>query len=119
LINPFISSLSQGHLGRQLVLAAFFLNIGFQPMKLNRLFGLVALLLLGTAHAQDARRGAELYMQLPGGVASCVSCHGPEPQGNRNSLLKAANNPQALTKALATVGVMSYIRASLDDAGII
>ncbi len=57
-------------------------------------------------------------MQLPGGVASCVSCHGPEPQGNRNSLLKAANNPQALTKALATVGVMSYIRASLDDVGI-
>jgi cytochrome c553 len=87
-------------------------------MKLNKLFGLAALLLLGTAHAQDARRGAELYMQLPGGVASCVSCHGPEPQGNRNSLLKAANNPQALTKALATVGVMSYIRASLDDAGI-
>jgi cytochrome c553 len=71
-----------------------------------------------SAHAQDARRGAELYMQLPGGVASCVSCHGPEPQNNRNSLLKAANNPQALTKALATVGVMSYIRASLDDAGI-
>ena len=87
-------------------------------MKLSRLFGLVALLLVGTAHAQDARRGAELYMQLPGGVASCVSCHGPEPQNNRNSLLKAANNPQALTKALATVGVMSYIRASLDDAGI-
>ena len=71
-----------------------------------------------SAQAQDARRGAELYMQLPGGVASCVSCHGPEPQGNRNSLLKAANDPQALTKALATVGVMSYIRASLDDAGI-
>ncbi|MFM2449150.1 MAG: hypothetical protein RIS44_1600 [Pseudomonadota bacterium] len=87
-------------------------------MKLSRLLGLVAPLLVSTAHAQDARRGAELYMQLPGGVASCVSCHGPEPQGNRNSLLKAANNPQALTKALATVGVMSYIRASLDDAGI-
>ncbi|XVJ70385.1 MAG: choice-of-anchor D domain-containing protein [Rhizobacter sp.] len=77
-----------------------------------------ALGLAASAQAQDARRGAELYMQLPDGVASCVSCHGPEPQGNRNSLLKAANNPQALTKALATVGVMSYIRASLDDAGI-
>jgi cytochrome c553 len=102
-----------------LVLAAFFLmNTGFQPMKLSRLFGLVALVLAGSVQAQDARRGAELYMQLPSGVASCVSCHGPEPQGNRNSLLKAANNPQALTKALATVGVMSYIRASLDDAGI-
>jgi cytochrome c553 len=116
----FIASfLSQGNLGRRFVLAAFFLiNKNSQPMKLNKRFGLAALLLLGTAHAQDARRGAELYMQLPGGVASCVSCHGPEPQGNRNSLLKAANNPQALTKALATVGVMSYIRASLDDAGI-
>lgn len=77
-----------------------------------------ALGLAASAQAQDARRGAELYMQLPGGVASCVSCHGPEPQSNRNSLLKAANNPQALTKALATVGVMSYIRASLDDVGI-
>ncbi len=70
------------------------------------------------ALAQDAKRGAALYMQLPGGVASCVSCHGPEPQGNRNSLLKAAGNAQALTQALATVGVMSYLRASLDDAGI-
>lgn len=70
------------------------------------------------AAAQDARRGAALYMQVPGGGASCVSCHGPEPQGNRNSLLKAADNPQALTKALSTVGVMSFLRASLDDAAI-
>lgn len=59
-----------------------------------------------------------LYMQLPEGLASCVSCHGPEPQGNRNSLLKAADNPQALTKALATVGVMSYLRAGLDDGAV-
>ncbi|MFM8899362.1 MAG: choice-of-anchor D domain-containing protein [Burkholderiales bacterium] len=87
-------------------------------MALRKLKGLAVLLVTGMAQAQDARRGAELYMQLPGGVASCVSCHGPEPQGNRNSLLKAANNPQALTKALATVGVMSYIRASLDETGI-
>lgn len=121
-----------------MVLAAFFsvafLNTTFalslskgrintETTMLYKLFcSLLTLMLFATvadaAHAQDARRGAELYMQLPGGVASCVSCHGPEPQGNRNSLLKAANNPQALTKALATVGVMSYIRASLDDAGI-
>jgi cytochrome c553 len=75
-------------------------------------------LLATPAAAQDARRGAALYMQLPGGGASCVSCHGPEPQGNRNSLLKAADNPQALTKALSTVGVMSFLRASLDEAAV-
>jgi cytochrome c553 len=75
-------------------------------------------LLATSAAAQDARRGAALYMQLPGGGASCVSCHGPEPQGNRNSLLKAADNPQALTKALSTVGVMSFLRASLDEAAV-
>ncbi len=68
--------------------------------------------------AQDARRGAGLYMQLPNDVPSCVSCHGPEPQGNRNSLLKAARNPPALIKALSTVGVMSYLRASLHDGDV-
>jgi cytochrome c553 len=70
------------------------------------------------ACAQDAARGAGLYMRLSDGVASCVSCHGPEPQGSRNNLLRAAGNPQALTKALATVGVMSYLRASLADGDV-
>lgn len=79
----------------------------------------LALCMLATpCLAQDAARGAMLYMQLPNGLASCVSCHGPEPQGNRNSLLKAADNPQALTKALATVGAMSHLRAGLDEGGV-
>jgi mono/diheme cytochrome c family protein len=40
--------------------------------------------------AQDAVRGAGLYLQLPGNLASCVSCHGPDPAANRNNLLRAA-----------------------------
>lgn len=69
------------------------------------------------AAAQDAHRGAELYMQLPG-TASCVSCHGPDPAGNRNNLLKAANNPLALLKALNAVGAMGYLKPLLDDVAI-
>lgn len=77
----------------------------------------VALLMPLAAQAQDASRGAQLYLQLPG-VASCVSCHGPDPSQGRNNLLRAADQPQALQKALSTVGVMGYLKPLLADADV-
>ena len=70
------------------------------------------------ALAQDASRGAQLYVQLPGETPSCVSCHGPDPTQNRNNILRAADRPATLLRALNTVGVMGYLRDSLNDAAI-
>jgi cytochrome c553 len=70
------------------------------------------------ALAQDASRGAQLYVQLPGETPSCVSCHGPDPTQNRNNILRAADRPGTLQRALNTVGVMGYLRDSLNDAAI-
>jgi cytochrome c553 len=70
------------------------------------------------ADAQDAARGAQLYLQLPSEAPSCVSCHGPDPTHNRNNILRAADRPAALQRALNTVGVMGYLRDSLDDQRI-
>lgn len=72
----------------------------------------------GGTLAQDASRGAQLYVQLPSGAPSCVSCHGPDPTQNRNNLLRAADRPATMLRALSTVGVMGYLRDSLDDAGV-
>jgi mono/diheme cytochrome c family protein len=69
------------------------------------------------AGAQDATRGAGLYLQLPG-VASCVSCHGPDLLANRNGFLRAADNPQALQKALNAVGVMGYLKPVLGETEV-
>jgi len=69
------------------------------------------------AAAQDAQRGARLYLQLPA-VASCVSCHGPDPSQNRNNLLFAADRPAALQKALNGVGVMGYLKSVLSDTDV-
>jgi cytochrome c553 len=80
-------------------------------------FGAAALLAVAAAAAaaQDAARGAQLYLQLPSQAPSCVSCHGPDPTQNRNNILRAADRPAALQRALNTVGVMGYLRDSLDD----
>jgi cytochrome c553 len=78
---------------------------------------LVALVGAG-ASAQDASRGAQLYLQLPSGAPSCVSCHGPDPTQNRNNILRAADRPSILLRTLSTVGVMGYLRDSLNDAAI-
>jgi cytochrome c553 len=72
---------------------------------------------LSTAWSQDAERGAGLYLQLPG-VASCVSCHGPDLLANRNSFLRAADNPLALQKALNAVGVMGYLKPVLAETDV-
>lgn len=68
--------------------------------------------------AADAERGAQLYLRLPTDAPACVSCHGPDPAGNRNNILRASDQPPALVKALGTVGVMGYLRPVLSDADI-
>lgn len=70
------------------------------------------------AGAQDAARGAGLYLRGPQGLASCVNCHGPDPSQNRNRLLFAADRPDALLRALNTVAAMGYLRNSLSDTDV-
>jgi len=77
--------------------------------------GLVVGLLAGPAAAQDAARGAALYLQLPGGQPSCVECHGPDPLGNRNRLLTAAGGPEIIALAITKVGAMGYLGELLDE----
>lgn len=71
--------------------------------------------LAGPAAAQDAARGAALYLQLPGGQASCVECHGPDPLGNRNRLLTAAGGPEVIALAITKVGAMGYLGGLLSE----
>ena len=78
----------------------------------------LATLAAPAAWAQDALRGAGLYLQLPAGLAACVSCHGPDPAANRNNLLRAAGQPVILLKALNAIGVMGYLKTELSDADI-
>lgn len=69
------------------------------------------------AVAQDAARGAGLYLRLPA-LTSCVGCHGPDPTQNRNKLLQAADRPEALVRALNTVAAMGYLKSDLSPADI-
>lgn len=79
------------------------------------LLGLCQLTVTGAASAQDAVRGAQHYLQLPGGVQSCVGCHGPDPSQGRNNLLNAADRPATLQKALNAIGAMGG-RGNADGA---
>lgn len=79
-----------------------------------QLAGVVGLL-AGSAAAQDAARGAALYLQLPGGQPSCVECHGPDPLGDRNRLLTAASGPGIIALAITKVGAMGYLGELLDE----
>ena len=81
-------------------------------------FALLLTSVAGSAVAQDASRGAQLYVQLPSEAPSCVSCHGPDPTQNRNNILRAAGQPSTLLRTLNTVGAMGYLRDSLNDASI-
>jgi len=69
-----------------------------------------------TAHAQDAQRGAALYRALPGspGVGSCLSCHG-EPINNRNSVLRGAAGGPLISRTIAAVGAMGFLRQFLGE----
>lgn len=70
------------------------------------------------AAAQDALRGAQLYLRLDSGVPSCVSCHGHDPTQGRNNMLRAADDPAALQKALNAVGPMGYLKSVLSPADV-
>ena len=88
---------------------------GMSGGMLGSMFGgLLGSLLAVPASAQDAARGAALYLQLPGGQPSCVECHGPDPQGNRNRLLTAAGGPSVIALAITKVGAMGYLGELLD-----
>lgn len=68
--------------------------------------------------AGDAERGATLYLQAPLGLASCVSCHGPDPAASRNNLLRAADQPLVLLRTLNAIGAMGYLREALTETDI-
>lgn len=72
-----------------------------------------------TASAQDAVRGAALYRELPGqpAVGSCISCHG-EPVNNRNSVLRGAAGADLISKTIAAVARMGFLRQYLSDADL-
>lgn len=72
-----------------------------------------------TAGAQDAVRGAALYRELPGqpAVGSCISCHG-EPVNNRNSVLRGAAGSDLISKTIAAVARMGFLRQYLSDADL-
>lgn len=71
------------------------------------------------ASAQDGIRGAQLYLRLPGDVPSCVTCHGPDPTQGRNNVLRAADNPAALLKALNDVGAMGFLKPVLGGTDVV
>lgn len=76
-------------------------------------WALLSCLAAAPAQAQDALRGAQLYLRLAGGVPSCVGCHGHDPTQGRNNMLRAADDPTALLKALNAVGPMGYLKSVL------
>lgn len=88
----------------------------FHPASLPRWALASALLAPATGHAQDAARGAQLYLRLPGGEPACVECHGPDPGQNRNRLLNAAQGPQAITLAIGRAAAMGYLAPLLGEA---
>lgn len=81
----------------------------FRPLFVGLLATVVGLPTL----AQDALRGARQYLRLDAGVPSCLTCHGPDPAQGRNNLLRAADNPAALQKALNAVGAMGFLKGVL------
>jgi uncharacterized protein (TIGR03382 family) len=64
--------------------------------------GLCALLAMGQAHAADALHGKTLYLNGPsGGGTACARCHTASPSANVSKILSAANNPAAISGAMA------------------
>lgn len=66
--------------------------------------GLCALLAMPQvqAHAADAAHGKTLYLNGPsGGGTACARCHTASPSANVSKILSAANNPAAISAAMA------------------
>jgi len=72
--------------------------------------------LAAPAAAQDADRGASLYLRLPAGGSSCVECHGPDPLADRNRLLNAAAGQAAIVLAINKAAPMGFLRELLTEA---
>jgi len=85
----------------------------------RRIAGLLLAAAALAVQAQDAARGAALYRDLPGspGVGSCISCHG-EPINNRNSVLRGAAGAALISRTIAAVGAMGYLRQYLGEADL-
>lgn len=82
------------------------------------LLAMPGLLAPAASLAADAGRGARLFLQRPGDVPTCVDCHGADPAASRNNLLRAADQPAALQKALGTVSAMGFLRPALTEADV-
>ncbi|WP_229413513.1 choice-of-anchor D domain-containing protein [Massilia violaceinigra] len=64
--------------------------------------GLCALMAMGQAHAADAVHGKSLYLNgPPSGGAACARCHSASPAANVSKILSAADNPAAISAAIA------------------
>ena len=72
-------------------------------LRLRTAWPLLLLMLSCAAQAAgDPMRGYQLYHETPGGRScSNSACHGSNPSDNRNNVLLAANNPQAIADAIA------------------
>jgi mono/diheme cytochrome c family protein len=70
--------------------------------------------------AQDALRGKRLYLdttRLTGSPVSCVDCHGGLPRG-LFGIGRAANDPDAVARALASIPQMTPLRGRLSPDDI-
>ncbi|NHZ81693.1 choice-of-anchor D domain-containing protein [Massilia sp. CCM 8695] len=57
---------------------------------------------MGQAHAADALHGKSLYLNgPPSGGAACARCHTASPAANVSKILNAADNPAAISAAIA------------------
>ena len=90
-----------------------------EPSFAAAVIGLAIVSVSGLAMAQDALRGAALYSELPGqpAVGSCISCHG-DPVNNRNSVLRGAAGADLISKTIAAVARMGFLRQVLTDADL-
>lgn len=83
--------------------------------------GLCALLALGQAQAADALHGKTLYLTGPaGGGTACARCHTASPAANVSRVLSAANNPAAISAAIAANkgGMGNIYKGKLSDADL-
>ncbi len=81
----------------------------------SKLMTVLVVLALPTGHAvaQNINNGKLLYSTpLVTGQLSCSAgaCHGPNPLGNQNKVLLAANNPGAIGIGISSVQQMAFLK---------
>ncbi|HEX8615807.1 MAG TPA: choice-of-anchor D domain-containing protein [Telluria sp.] len=83
--------------------------------------GLCALLAISQAHAADAVHGKTLYLNGPtGGGTACARCHTASPAANVSKVLSAADNPAAISAAMAANkgGMGNIYKGKLSDVDL-